>query len=473
MNNLKSWGWLVASVLSSFLFYRQSAGINFLLFSVGLVTIMLALYPALRQSSAGKALSLGSLLAAGGVVLNHTWLAVVLHVGSCIALVGLATYPRTSFAVALPNGIYTSLLSFWQGSWFIFRSEEDGQRRVRASRTLTWIIPFLVTGVFLLLYISANPAFAALVHQTGADIISPGRLIFTLAWAYFFLAVFYPIGLKPLIRADQRISDAIVRRRRSTTAFGITALKQEYRSGWLLLALLNGLLLLFNSLDMYHLTTGRLPDGVTYSAYVHQGILALIVSIVLAITVVAYYFRGNLNFYRQAPALRRAAYAWIGQNIIVVMATAYKNYLYIDAYGLTQKRLGVYVYLLLALAGLLTTFVKVRQLRSTAFLIRYNSWVFYAVVAGMTLFNWPRIITRYNLHQLSPEQVDLRYLSDLSTNNLDLVQDVLKDPAYRVAENTRKRIRKRIARFRDEQAGRSWRSWNYADARVLHRLADK
>nr|WKN38355.1 DUF4173 domain-containing protein [Tunicatimonas sp. TK19036] len=466
--------WAGASLMSSFLFYQQAAGINFLVFNLLVVSIAVGLYPALRQSRQGKLMVVGCLLTAVGVVWHHTWLAILLNWVSFVALAGFCVFPRTSLAVALPNGLYAALISFWKGKWWSVQPEHETRTGLSMARVLSWIIPVMVTSLFLLLYISANPAFAALVQQTGGEIISPGRLIFTLGIAYGLLAFFYPSGMSGLIEADQRISDTLTRQRvlyKRERSISMIGLKYEYRTGWLLFALLNGLLFLFNGIDLYYLTSGRLPESVTYSEYVHQGVTALIISIVLAIGIVMYFFRGNLNFYHRNAQLRMAAYGWIVQNGLLVLTTAYKNSLYIDAYGLTQKRVGVYVYLLLALAGLASTYVKVGQIKSTMFLVRCNLWVWYLVLGGMTLINWPRLITQYNLAHFPAQHIDFYYLSRLSDNNLDLLATAIQQPKYQLARGNKSYIVNKISQFKKTKRQQDWRSWNYAEAQVLNRLA--
>jgi hypothetical protein len=471
LNLIKTWLWIGTALLSSFLFYEQGIGLNFLLFSGVFTAISLSLYPALRQSTSGWLIVSGYLLTALGVVWHHSWLAILLYLFSFLALAGFCAYPRTSLGVAFPNGLYATWVTFWRAEWL--KRKEGARNGFTTARMVSWVIPIFVTVLFLLLYMGGNPAFAALLTQSKFEFISPGRIIFTLISAYGLLAFFYPTGIDALIRLDQRTPNLLLRRRarKKPRIINPIGLKHEYRSGWLLFILLNSLLLLFNAVDVYHLWTGQLPEGVTYSEYVHQGVNALIISIVLAISIVMYFFRGNLNFYHRSRQLKLVTYAWITQNGLLVLATAYKNSLYIDAYGLTQKRLGVCMYLLLTLVGLFVTYVKVRNIRTNAFLLRYTSWIFYAVLVGMTLVNWPRLITKYNLANLPAAQIDFHYLSRLSDHNLDLLEAALKNPDYYVATSTRGYIARKIDRFHYTEARQDWRSWNYADERVAINLA--
>src|SRR5437764_1048287 len=71
----------------------------------------------------------------------------------------------------------------------------------------------------------------------------------------------------------------------------------ENLSGIVLFSLLNILILFLNGIDFYSiLSSNGLPEGMTHSELVHQGVELLIVSILIAISIILFYFRGALNF---------------------------------------------------------------------------------------------------------------------------------------------------------------------------------
>src|SRR5690606_33191061 len=85
------------------------------------------------------------------------------------------------------------------------------------------------------------------------------------------------------------------------------------------------------------------------------------------------------------------------------------------------KRIGVYVYLLLCLIGLVTTLVKVLSQKSNWFLIRINSWAFYTVFVMSCPINGDNIIVSYNCKNykmVEIKHIDRGYQSELSHTNL-------------------------------------------------------
>ena len=111
----------------------------------------------------------------------------------------------------------------------------------------------------------------------------------------------------------------------------------------------------------YLISTNDLRASV-FSNQVHNGINALIASIIIAIIIILYFFRGNLNFYKNNKKLKVVTFIWIFLNLILVINIVIKDCQYIYYFGFTYKRIGVLVYLLLTLIGLFTTFIKVHRI---------------------------------------------------------------------------------------------------------------
>lgn len=471
--------WLGATLLYGYLFYDQSAGVNFLLFNVALLAALFALYPTLRRQRTVAAMATGCLLTALNVVWHPTWPAILMNSISLLGLAGLSAHPENSLLVAWINSGYSLVASFWKNTLgrinpqpALVSSSAQGKTTppatagITAGKVVSQLVPLLVVALFFLLYTQASPAFSALFSHLSLDFISVWWVIFTLFGGYLLLAFFYPTAIRPLVRVDLATANELTRQRQPHPyGFNPVGLRYEYRSAWWLFVMLNGLLFVFNAVDIYYLTTARLPEGITHAAFVHQGVNTLITSVVLAIAVVMYFFRGNLNFLKKGEYLRIATYLWIAQNAVLIGATASKNFSYIAEYGLTYKRVGVYLYLLLTLIGLITTYIKVREVKTNWFLLRKNAWLFYAVLVLFSTVDWSRAITRYNLAYLSPGKVDTGYLLSLPDTNLDLLER-----APGLSRPQADLIRDRVSYFIRRENQEDWLSWNYADHLVYQRL---
>jgi hypothetical protein len=101
----------------------------------------------------------------------------------------------------------------------------------------------------------------------------------------------------------------------------------------------------------------------------------------------------------------------------MVITTANRNWWIIESSGLTRRRIGVYVYLLLCLIGLATTYLKVMQKKSNWFLFRKNAWAFYGVFIISCFINWDEVIVNYNCKNyksLELDYIDRTYQAQLS-----------------------------------------------------------
>ena len=475
--------WLIFTLLYSALFYDQSAGINFLLFNLLLVAAVFVLQPQLRTHRSAIIVAAGGVFTSLMIVWHHSWAAIWLNIISLMCLSGLSLRPESSLLVAWANSTYSLVVSFFKK--LFGKSEAKSPETttgvvtatsgVTASKVMSWLVPVAIFSVFTLLYTSANPAFQAFFNSISFDFISIGWVFFTLLGGYLLFAFFFPTPLQKLVAADAQAPNVLQRQRRPRpfTLVNMIGLRHEYRSGWLLFALLNGLLLFFHVSDIFYLITDRLPEGMSYTEYLHQSVNTLILSIVLAIAIVMYFFRGNLNFWQNNRRLKLLTYLWIAQNGVLVLTTAYKNFLYIDGWhGLTHKRIGVYVYLLLTMIGLITTYIKVEKVKSNWYLFRQNAWIFYFVLVAFTAVNWSRVITHYNLDHLATDKIDFHYLTKLSDANVDLLYQATQNKNYTIPHNTKTTILREARDFQEHQEGKEWPSWSYNDWRIGQNIAE-
>jgi hypothetical protein len=466
---------LIALLAYSLLFFQQEAGINFLIFTILLIVLLLVRQPLLVYSKPWLWVAVGSLAASVNVLWQHTTLAVVAHIISMIVLAGLSLNPGTSFLIAFTNSVYSFIGSIMLKIAGLFSEEKakTAQPLMSSSTTLKIVIPPLITALFIFIYRIANPAFRSVTDNLFTGWISGEWFKFTFLGFLLLFGFFHQVAIESLTDKDLLSPDQLRRKRLGIKRFfKLPALRTEYQLGWLSFALLNALLMFVNGLDLYYLLISKtLPEGVDYAQYVHQGVYALIFSIILAIAVILYYFRGNLNFYAKNNTLKWLAYAWILQNILLVCTTAGKTSLYIAEYSLTHKRIGVYVYLLLTVIGLVITFIKIYGVKNNWFLFRKTAWAFYTVLILATAVNWSRLITQYNLSHLNNfKEVDIAYLVNLPQTNTAQLVNLLVVAPQRLTESQRAAIEQKKSLFLERYSSQQWQSWNYDDHRIAKSL---
>ncbi|MBN9338007.1 MAG: DUF4173 domain-containing protein, partial [Chryseobacterium sp.] len=179
--------------------------------------------------------------------------------------------------------------------------------------------------------------------------------------------------------------------------FSFLDIDSERTSGLISFSALNILLLIFIVTYNYEQFFEITKSADSLSAETHERVNAVIMSIVMAILVILFYFKKGFNFDEKAKSLKISAKIWIVLNAVLVISASLKNSEYIINYGLTYKRLGVYAFLAMALIGLIFTFIKIQKRKTNAFLFNKMFWACYGLILVCSYVNWGGIITVNNI----------------------------------------------------------------------------
>ena len=295
-----------------------------------------------------------------------------------------------------------------------------------------FLLPLLIIGVFLTIYSFSNPIFSDYLGAFGEVIQNSITFLveninFPLLCTFIFcmfLSIFllYRTAVPNIISLEARATPDLVRvKKYQKRFFKLSALKSEYKAGVFLLIVLNGLLLLLNSIDIYWVWFNFEWDGQTLKQFVHEGTYLLIISILISIAVVLYFFRGNLNFYKNNRWLKYLAYAWIAQNAILAISVAVRNFWYIKHFALAYKRIGVMLFLLLVVYGLYTVYKKIKHTKTSFFLFQKNTLALYLILVVSSFVNWDSLIAKYNFSHANTAYLHLEYLSNFSDKTLPVL----------------------------------------------------
>ncbi|MBQ0787458.1 MAG: DUF4173 domain-containing protein, partial [Oceanihabitans sp.] len=122
-------------------------------------------------------------------------------------------------------------------------------------------------------------------------------------------------------------------------------------------------------------------------------------------------------------------------------------------------RIGVCIYLLLTLIGLITTFLKVFKIKNLWFLFRVNSQIAFLLLILFSLVNWDYSITKYNLE--NAPSLDLNYLINLSDNNAVLLNAYRKTGV--LSEKDSNKIDYKYNNYIKRVDQRNWQEYTYAN----------
>lgn len=440
---------IIATIAYSVLFYNQLLGINLLIFN--LILFMLLIYRdiTILKSKAFLLSALLSLITSFACYWHNSNFSIVMNMISLLITASTAMNKDNSILINMFHALFSYLTILGYMIYDIVTHKIESANTANTNSTsfskklLLSILPLFMVFIFFLLYRQSNIAFKNITDQINFDFISFPWIGFTFLGFILLYAFFKQRAIKYLAEKDILKSDDLINiydLDYKDWFQNIMSFKSEYLTGIILFGIINLLTLSVNITDiMYTWSANTLPEGITFSEYIHSGIASLIGSIILAMLIILFYFRGAINFYQNNKMIKSLAFLWMIQNIFLVVSTLWRNKMYVDTYSLTEKRVGVFIYLGLCIIGLLLCIYKIAKKKNNIFLFRKNMWAIYISLAVLSVFDWSYCIAAYNIYRTKKTNnfyLDASYMGDLNENNLAVVWNyyqTLPDSDFRKA----------------------------------------
>lgn len=477
----------ISSIVYTYLLYMQGIGANVLLLNLILITGLFISNPNYLKNKLSFLFTAGAIVSSVFAFVNGHVLTVISNILSLTLLSISVSLKQQSVLTSLLHIFYSYITSIAQ----IFRrfkqkyfseNEQNGNLR---KHIVIYLSSTLVFVLFVILYRASNAAFSSFIQQFSLKFLT-ARLIFFYATSFIVMYAFF----RPRILAVLAIYEKMIPLNITSDGYQSYSFlgnnveeETEFKTGVVMLSLLNGLLLLVNVIDLQFMFGGALlPANISYADYVHQGIFSLILSIVIAIAIILWYFRGSQNFAQQ-KTLKTLAYLWIAQNLIMLLSAAYKNNLYINEFSLTYKRIGVYAFLLCTIAGLILTFIKIVNKRSNFYLVKANSLVWYIILVMAVPIGWDKMIAEFNIYQAESKgkEPDVNYLSSLSYQALPVLlkyqltkqPNTFTNPAITYYNNgtySQQKLFNKLVDFSINENSYGWQSYNVARCKTYDEI---
>jgi hypothetical protein len=335
------------------------------------VVMVVARHPQLLRDPRGAALLLALFPVVASCVYDQGWLAPTMGAG---LLVVCAWWGRGArYCGVLRWGSAIARLPF------AFMAQVTTDRRlVRTWRMLherkvpgagiwLWCLPLILGAGFVALFGVANPIIGQWFSEVGewmAAWFDFGRWLPTpmrvLLWWVVGCGAWILLRLRPprLAPLRQAIPTAEVDR---------TALV------WRCLLVVNVVFAMQVALDLMYLVGGlHLPQDMTYASYAHRGAWPLLIAALVSAALVLAAFRPG-GAAQQSTWARRLVLLWLGQNVALTIAAAWRLWLYVDTYGLSSWRLGAAMWMGLVAVGLVLIALRIACARSNRWLIDANA----------------------------------------------------------------------------------------------------
>ncbi|MBH8558212.1 DUF4153 domain-containing protein [Hymenobacter negativus] len=505
---------LLGVVLFDYLFWREGGGVNMLVFTVFILVVQFVLLPrhaAVRRSGYFWLMVGGSLFGAAMMAVYGSAVAALACMASVLMLLGYVNQPHLKLVLYALLTAANSLAQAWLRVLQSVRPPRNAGAGVRRGWFYgrLFLVPLGILGAFHLLFAVANPRYDALSGQVLAQLgewlaqllpdISIGHLLFISLGFLVTTGVVVAVPVYYFADHESRFGEFIRRQRDRVASFGVRRpdfsfrdtrmldLRKEFLAAAAVFGLVNVLLLAVNAIDINWLWFGFEPaPDFDLAQFVHEGTYVLIFSILLAMGIVLWFFRRNLNFYQPGlPWLRWGATVWVMQNAVLAISVGLRNYYYILNSGIAYKRIGVCFFLLLVFFGLVTVLLKIWQRRSAYSLIRLNSLAVYAVLLLLAAGNWEVWIAEYNLQGNFPS-IDAGFLLTMPGRALPTLlahrqgfdttphlttEDEYGNAATMTAADAQKRLNVAVANWRaHHEAQTGWQGFTYADWQAYQQL---
>jgi uncharacterized protein YeeX (DUF496 family) len=416
---------LLGSLVFFFLFYKQSLGYNALIYSIFVLISSLLVGEQITKRSFGFYTTAISVLLSSFFVSYHASVLVIV-VWIFTLIVFQAFLHWNSFRTPL-YAFLSSLRDYFSFATVLSQHEKSYSAwSLRSRLVFKWIklaiIPAIFFIIFYFIYKWAVPEFSRISGEFLQKIndwflyifhdISFVMILFII-WAIITTYwLFSKQQRNYLLLSEQKYNNDVQRLRNKQVQRNLKpSLKNEFRSGMILLISVNILLFIVNAIDILTIWFGfDYTNDFDLKQFVHEGTYLLILSIMLSMAIMLYFFRQNLNFYPAKKAMQLASFVWIFQNFILLVSVVIRNLHYIHYFGLAYLRIGLFFFLTLVVFGLFTLALKILNGKSLFYLIRLNSWAFYIGFVVFAAFDWDMIIAKHNLNHEFKNNMETSFL---------------------------------------------------------------
>lgn len=487
---------LIFAFIFPILLHKQEAGLNVLLLNTALLGLLLWSGRLAFKNTLIILPASGMILSSVMSLINGSSIAVTVNVISMILLCGLLAAPQLS---VLGNGFLVTLISLFTAPFNYLKSIGSslgsGERSRRAFRYLSYIIvPFIALLIFISLYSASSPYYKAFTGDILLFVedfftwlfkeVSPGAFAIGVSGLITGVMLLYGkmTGIFDLPGEVGVMNLQRVKRWYKGSPIGLRA---EMKTGILLFVFLNIALAAMNILDFWHVWVNFKWDGGFLKQFVHEGTWLLILSIIISMALVLWYFRGNLNFYRKNRFLLILTRIWLAQNIFLALSVAVRNFWYLHYFNLAYKRIWVYAFLILVIIGLITIIIKVEKKKTLKYLLVRNSIFAYVTLVVLCLFNWDVIIAKYNVSRATKAFYHTDFMCTLNNSalpvlilnqeRLDQIEKAQSDiftyhKNYLDYKEYNEILLSRKIQFVNEYPEKHWLSWNLAEWNAYRKL---
>ncbi len=142
------------------------------------------------------------------------------------------------------------------------------------------------------------------------------------------------------------------------------------------------------------------PPGFHYSGYAHEGAAWLTVALALATVMLSVAFRGRILQDPRLPQLRRLAWIWSAENLILAIAVYNRMHIYVGFNGMTRMRTVGLFGISAALVGFILVVWKITYRRDFIWLLQRHLWTVAIAAYLYALTPVDALVHTYNVRRI-------------------------------------------------------------------------
>ncbi len=289
--------------------------------------------------------------------------------------------------------------------------------RIFEVKFLNIAIPFIISLIFSVIFILANPDLVSFAWKNAEEFINGiwdylFHFSATEFWFWFFI-MWTSLGLMaPYVISKSKQSA----RYDPATNLKPAALFDAFRNSLVMVILIFAGYLVF---EVRTLWFREFPDGFYYSGYAHQGAAWLTFALAVSTLILSLIFRGEILSDPRLPRLKMMAWIWSLENLLLAFAVYHRLYIYVGFNGMTRMRVVGLLGITAVVIGFLLVIWKIachfrfswlikRQMLVPAFLIYLYAMTPVDVLT--TKYNVQRILAgdpapavQISVHPMSPD----------------------------------------------------------------------
>lgn len=271
---------------------------------------------------------------------------------------------------------------------------------------LSVLLPLITIAAFGSLFLLANPdlvtSFTTAVRQ-AIDSLREWLRQFAPRWSEFFFwvaAAWLTIGLlRPVLR---RSVLAGLSRENGMAGAPIqlpaeSPLYAAFRNTLVAVIVLFAFYLVFEFKTLWFKV---FPKGFYYAGYAHEGAAWLTAALALSTAVLSSVFRGSVLGDPRLPRIRRLAWIWSAENVILALAVYHRMHIYVDFNGMTRMRTVGLFGITAVMVGFLLVVWKIAHGRDFVWLLRRHLWTLAIALYLLAITSVDPLVHSYNVRRV-------------------------------------------------------------------------